>query len=227
MQSIVDFRSDMEYSLTWRISEYRALKNLLKDENKVSVIKVLVVMLYAHFEGFFKDCMELYIQHINSSAGLLEDFNDSIIAASLNREYGSFEDTNHKCKELTSIPPAEDFLHRFHRRKELTSIFTSNFLRKQIRVREAIVNTKSNLSYDVLQANMYILGLDCNKFDGEKSNINKLVNLRNSVAHGSQKDPIEFSELEVLEKSITMLMEEIIKYLYQYCYEKKYLKVAN
>lgn len=226
MQPIVEFRSELEDSLTWRITEYIALKNLIKDNKNVSVVKSLVVMLYAHFEGFFKDCMEIYIKYVNSSARLLKDFNDSIIAASLSREFSSFEDMNRKCKELTSPPPSEDYLHKFHRRKELTITFNSNYLHKQIRIKENVINTKSNLSYDVFQANMFILGLDYNKFDSEKTNINRLVNLRNSIAHGSQKDPIEFHELEELEKNILLLMEDMIKYLYQYCYDNKYLKIS-
>lgn len=52
-----------------------------------------------------------------------------------------------------------------------------------------------------------------------------LVRLRNSVAHGSQKEPIEFAEFEKMEKDIFEVMEEIIKYLFQFCLEKKYLRV--
>lgn len=61
-------------------------------------------------------------------------------------------------------------------------------------------------------------------FESQKNDINKLVYLRNSVAHGSQKEPIEFHDYVKIEKSMTTLMEEIIKYLYQYCYEQKFLK---
>lgn len=224
MQNILEFRSDMEDSLSWRVNEFLALKNLLRSDNSIPVVKTLIVMLYAHFEGFFKDCLESYIKYINSTDLALRSFIDTIITASLSREYSSFEDTNRKCKELTTVPPAEEFLHRYHRRRELTKKFTSDYLNKKIRIDEKIINTKSNLDYGVLQENLYILGLDYNYFIDKQNNITKLVKLRNSVAHGSQREPIEFSEFEKIEKDILEIMEEIIKYLYRFCLEERYLK---
>lgn len=224
MQDILDFRSDMEESLSWRINEIVILKNLLREDNNAPVVKTLIVMLYAHFEGFFKDCLECYIRYINSTELSLSNFSDSIITASLNREYAAFENMNRKCKELTSVPPTEEFLHKFHRRKELTQRLTSDYLNRKIRIDEKIINTKSNLDYSVVQENMYVLGLDYNYFSDKQSSITKLVRLRNAVAHGSQKEPIKFMEFDKIEKDIYEVMEEMIKYLFQFCSEEKYLK---
>lgn len=225
MQDILEFRSDMEESLSWRINEIITLKNLLREDNNVPVVKTLIVMLYAHFEGFFKDSLECYIKYINSTELLLKQFSDSIITASLNREYAAFENMNRKCKELTSVPPTEDFLHKFHRRRELTQKLTSDYLNRKVRIDEKIINTKSNLDYSVLQENMYILGLDYNYFLDKQDNITKLVRLRNSVAHGSQREPIEFTEFEKIEKDIFEVMEEIILYLFQFCSDRRFLRL--
>ena len=162
--------------------------------------------------------MECYIRYINSTELLLNKFSDSIITASLNREYAAFENMNRKCKELTSVPPTEEFLHKFHRRRELTQKLASDYL---IRIDEKIINTKSNLDYTVVQENMYVLGLDYNYFSDKQDTITKLVRLRNSVAHGSQKEPIEFTEFEKIEKDIFEVMEEIIKYLFEFCSEDR------
>ena len=224
MQDILDFRSDMEESLSWRKNEIVTLKNLLREDNHVPVVKTLIVMLYAHFEGFFKDCLECYIRYINSTEMLLNKFDNSIITASLNREYSAFEDMNRKCKELASVPPAEELLHKFHRRKELTEKLASDYLNRKIRIDEKIINTKSNLDYSVVQENMYVLGLDYNYFSDKQVTITKLVRLRNAVAHGSQKEPIEFMEFEKIERDIFEVMEEIIRYLFQFCLEEKYFK---
>ena len=221
---IVEFRTEMEEALSWRKNEIVTLKNLLREDNKAPVVKTLIVMLYAHFEGFFKDCLECYVKYINSTERELSDFNNSLKAASLSMEYAAFEDMNRKCKELTEIPPAENFLHRFHRRKELTEKFVSDYLTRKIRINDEIINTKSNLSYNVVQENMYILGLDYNYFSEKEKTITKLVRLRNSVAHGSQRAPIEFAEYEKIENDIFEVMEDIIKYLFEFCSEEKYLK---
>ncbi len=89
----------------------------------------------------------LLICIFNSSERTLEEFNDAIIAAALSREYSSFEDTNRKCKELTSIPPAEDFLHRYHRRKELTKVFTSDYVKRKIRIQEKLLRLSNSVAH--------------------------------------------------------------------------------
>lgn len=224
MQDILEFRSDMEEALSWRMNEIVSLKNLLREENHAPVVKTLIVMLYAHFEGFFKDSLECYIRFVNSTNLELKKFNDAIIAASLSREFASFEDSNRRCKELDTIPPKESHLHKYHRRIELTRKFNTDYLSKKIRINEKIINTKSNLDYSVVQENIYVLGLDYNLFSDKQSTITKLVRLRNSVAHGSQREPISFSELEIMERHISEIMEEIIIYLYEFCHEERYLR---
>lgn len=222
-QYLIDFRTEMEEALSWRLNEYTHLKNVIKDDNKIAVTKILIVMLYAHLEGFYKDCMECYIKLINQSDYSLNELNESLVAASLSKQFSSFEDMNRKCRELTSVPPTEDYLHKFHRRKELTKIFNSDYINRKARIKDSIINTKSNLMFSVWQENFYILGLDEKYFQNYQKHIDKLVNLRNSVAHGSQREPIEFSEFEVLQKQIIQLMENLITYLYQYSYDKLYL----
>lgn len=224
MQDIVDFRSDMEDSLSWRINEFMSLKNLLREDNSVPVVKTLIVMLYAHFEGFFKDCLECYVRYLNSTELQLNNFCDAIITASLSREYAAFENINRKCKELTTVPPAEEFLHKYHRRRELTQKFISDYLNKKIKIDEKIINTKSNLDFSVLQENMYVLGLEHNYFIDKQNTITRLVKLRNAVAHGSQREPIDIIEFEKVEADILEIMNEIIRYLFGFCAEKRYLR---
>ena len=97
-------------------------------------------------------------------------------------------------------------------------------MNRKIRIDDKVINTKSNLDYGVVQENMYVLGLDYNYFYDKQNTIVKLVRLRNSVAHGSQREPIMFIEFEKIEKDIYEVMEELIKYLFQFCIEERYLK---
>ncbi|RGD72897.1 MAE_28990/MAE_18760 family HEPN-like nuclease [Anaerofustis stercorihominis] len=223
MLSLEDFRADMEESLTWRIEEYTLLKNTLRENNKNPIVKTLIVMLYAHFEGFFKDCLECYIKMLNSTKFKLEKFCNEIVTASLSEEFSSFENINKKCKVLITVPPYESYLHKFHRRRDLTIAFRDNYIKKEIRLKEKIINTKSNLSYATVQENLYILGLDYNFFEEKKDDINCLLNLRNAVAHGSRREPIDYEKFKNIETKIINIMNDLIVYLYQYCYERKYL----
>ena len=53
-----ELREQMEEELTWRSDELRIYKNALSyiNTNKGIYRKSMVVMLYAHFEGFVKMC---------------------------------------------------------------------------------------------------------------------------------------------------------------------------
>ena len=223
MKDLSEFRADIEESFTWRQEEYRIIKNTIKEDNKIPITKMLIAILYAHYEGFFKDAFEIYINFINSTGLELNKFNNSLITASLDREYSSFEDLNRLCRELTTDPPKENYLNRFHRRFELTKIFSSRYLNKIIKIDDKIIDTKSNLTYVVLQENLYVLGLEYDLFSEKKDKINKLVHLRNSIAHGSQKELIEFNDLEMLETEILGIINTFITYLYKFCEDKEYL----
>jgi len=69
--TIEKLREEMEYELTWRTDELRMLKNnlslILKDEDKDKYRKSLIVMLYAHFEGFSKTCFNSYKTNLSKA----------------------------------------------------------------------------------------------------------------------------------------------------------------
>lgn len=220
-----DLRTELEGALTWRIVEYTSLKNLLKVQgNKIPVIKTLIVMLYAHFEGFVKDSLELYVEYINSTGKELSCFINSIVVASLHKTFNSYEDKNRKCKLFKNDAPVEDYLHTFFRRKEFSDAFTTDYLRLKVKIGSDVINTKSNLAYRVLQENLYKLGLDYNFFHDRNVEIDRLLNLRNSVAHGSQKEPIDFIEYNKLEKTILKNMEELLVFVYDAAKDCIFLK---
>jgi hypothetical protein len=56
--NLADIRAELEDELQWRLEELRLLKNQLADlrteQQRDRFRRVLVIMLYAHFEGFWK-----------------------------------------------------------------------------------------------------------------------------------------------------------------------------
>ena len=87
------------------------------------------------------------------------------------------------------------------------------------------VDTESNLWYIVLQKNLYKVGLPIDLFGDLSSDIDALVNRRNSIAHGTERAGVSENEYLKWETKTNRVMEEIIKCIYHnVCYEK-YLKV--
>ena len=59
----------MEIELAWRQEEIAFFKNQLNyvtEDKKGKYRKSLVLILYSHFEGYTKICLQTYIQYINS-----------------------------------------------------------------------------------------------------------------------------------------------------------------
>lgn len=85
----------METELAWRQEELAFFKNQLcniQDENQRNKYrKSLVLMLYSHFEGFVKICLLSYIQYVNSLKLKREEFNERLIASSMNSEFNAYD----------------------------------------------------------------------------------------------------------------------------------------
>ena len=75
-----------------------------------------------------------------------------------------------------------------------------DFKEQELNIDDQIIDTESNLWYIVLQKNLYKVGLPIDLFDDCQSDIDALVNRRNSIAHGNFRSGVtaeEFSNCEI------------------------------
>ena len=79
---------------------------------------------------------------------------------------------------------------------------SSILLSQTLIIEDEAIDTESNLWYVVLQKNLYRLGLPICMFEQYKSDINNLVNRRNTIAHGSRTDGVTESEYKKLWKTL-------------------------
>lgn len=86
---------------------------------------------------------------------------------------------------------------------------SSNLLSQPLIIEDTAVDTESNLWYVVLQKNLYRLGLPTDMFEEYRSDIDNLVNRRNTIAHGSRTDGVADTEYVRWESST--------KVLWKYC----------
>ena len=92
---------------------------------------------------------------------------------------------------------------------------------------DSIINTESNLWYIVLQKNLYKLGLPIDLFEEYKTDIDALVNRRNSIAHGNFRSGITQEEFHKWEVSTYYILSGITRLLYDYARNEKYKKQGN
>lgn len=211
-----EIRAEMEEELTWRQREIVFLKNVMvgitKEEDKERYRKSLIVMLYAHFEGFCKTCLLIYVKAINDLNLTRKEANDSLVASSMEGIFNGYYNLDKKCKIFKRELPNDTGLHKFYRRTDLVVQF-NEFLEQKLVIDDNVINTESNLWYHVLKKNLFKLGIDYTVFDQYQSSINTLVNKRNSIAHGSEKFGIAESEYKKIQDDIIETMNNIIKIL--------------
>jgi hypothetical protein len=89
-----------------------------------------------------------------------------------------------------------------------------NFMEEKVLLDDEVINTESNLWSHVLSKNLYIVGINPDVFKHHNGDIDRLVNMRNSIAHGSERKGITENSLEKLEKCILReVMPKIITIL--------------
>ena len=223
-----ELRTAMETELAWRQEELAFLKNQLsniqEEIQRDKYRKCLVLMLYSHFEGFIKICLLSYIQYVNSLHLKRENFNEELVVSSMHREFNAYDNNDEKCNIFKKKLPEDKRLHRFYRRVNLLEELDV-FKQNDLLIPDETVDTESNLWYIVLQKNLYKVGLPIDLFGDLSSDIDALVNRRNSIAHGTERAGVSENEYLKWETKTNRVMEEIIKCIYHnVCYEK-YLKV--
>src|SRR5690349_14046030 len=115
-------RAEMEAEREWREREMRLLRNqvasLSTEEQRKIGRKMLVVMLYAHFEGVCKTLLSTYVTRLNALGLTVNAAAPALGAASLHEIFLALRDPNKKCKEFARSLPEDSQLHRFARERE-------------------------------------------------------------------------------------------------------------
>ncbi|HEE9847385.1 MAE_28990/MAE_18760 family HEPN-like nuclease [Clostridium perfringens] len=222
---IDDIVAEMEDELEWRLNEIKLLKNnitkIKKKDEKDRCRKALIVMLYSHFEGFYKTCLLIYINAINNLQILRREANINLATISMEHVLNQYDDINKKSKIFKKKFPDDSKLHKLARRVDLVNGFNM-FLNEKLIIKDSVIEFDSNLNYNVLQKNLYKIGVNHDCFKKYQNDINTLVNYRNSIAHGQLRSGIEEKEYLNLENSVREVMKGVIRKLSQNLIEGAY-----
>lgn len=211
--NVHEIRAELEQELTWRMDEMRFMRNRLEDisgyTQKMRYRKSLVVMLYAHYEGFFKFALLLYVRSINDEKIKCREAVSAIVAGSWHEVFNAMEHGDKKEKVFKKPLPTSDFLHRFARRREFVEQLP-DFEASEVRIPDSTVDTESNLWPEVLQKNLYRVGLQHDAFSSNDGTISQLVHRRNDVAHGSQRDGVTAEKYNKMERAVFKMMDDFM-----------------
>jgi len=192
--NLAALRAELESDRAWREEEIRAFQNrgsTIQDEQELNRYRrALVLLLYAHYEGFCKFAFTLYATAINSSGISCGEATYAIAAASLSDMFHDLRDTRKKCDFFRRELPDDAKLHQFAREREFIER-AAEVERRTVKIPDDVVDTESNLTPIVLRKNLYRLGLPHDQFESHEGKIHQLLNLRNGISHGDLKEGVE------------------------------------
>lgn len=233
MSSRVDdggLRVQLEADLLWRQDELRHLRNTLigsldrREDWPASSLRALLVMQYAHLEGFTQTALTLYVDHINQSGLRACDLHLELVAAALSGEFKSLR-TGADGEEAAE--GESTLLRRAKRQAALV---------KRLRECEAspisinpehAISLEMNLGEAVLRKNLFVLAIPSDKISRDTYGALEFVRRnRNDIAHGSRKEKIEPGLFEAHWSKCWAYMDELVILVSTAAREKWYVPAA-
>jgi hypothetical protein len=212
---VEDFSAELESDLEWRQAEVLFFQNVssgIRDTDLQRYLKSLVLVVYAHVEGYVKFSLSSYVRAINSQMLSCNDANDAIVAASLSDLLSALRDAQRKSKDFSKAPD-DAALQQFCRDREFVSK-SRDFFSMTVKIPDSAVNTESNLWPIVLRKNLYRLGLPHDRLSHLDGALSRLVNTRNEIGHGSRRDGVEWKDYLELRNAAFKVMQDITSCLF-------------
>jgi hypothetical protein len=210
--SLDDIRAQLEADQVWRREELVFFQNqtslIGRAEKKDQYRRALVVMLYAHFEGFCKFALTLYVACVNRSGLVCRDVTPAIAASVLSDVFSGLRNPNKRCPEFRRDLPDDSKLHRFARDREFLER-TDEISKREVVIPDGVVDTESNLTPSVLRKNLFRLGFPYDLFSELDPQIHRLLGYRNRIAHGETGCHVDLRTYEELRASVYEVMDEI------------------
>jgi hypothetical protein len=210
--TVAELWTELEAELEWRQAELRFLANTLEGLNRNSdrdrFRRVIVVMLYAHVEGFCKVAFSTYVNLLNRRRLACRDVAECIAAAAFSNVFHALAFGDRKGKVFPSAVPADDKLLVFARQREFF-VELDRLLREPISIPDSIVNTESNLGSVTLRRNLFRLGFSVNLLEHHDRALDELMNRRNNIAHGIDPAIVRESDYQRLKKATFEAKDEM------------------
>ncbi|HEY1748739.1 MAG TPA: MAE_28990/MAE_18760 family HEPN-like nuclease [Xanthobacteraceae bacterium] len=222
-----DFVEQLYRDFDWRFNEVRRLQNIITREGEEAardeLRKSLIVVLYAHFEGFCVFSLEHYLTAMNQASITCGSAAPAIIAGAFERVFNAMEHGDQKCKVFSKSLPNDAGLHRHWRRRHFIEEF-ERLLERRVAIPNDVIDAESNLKPDVLRRNLFILGLDHTFVDPYADAIHNLLARRNRIAHGEDRRPVQLKEYSDYEGAVFEICYHLIEFLDEAYRGERYLR---
>jgi hypothetical protein len=170
----------------WRLREIAELKNLIEEPSTSELRKRVlsrsgIALLYAHWEGFIKKSGTYFLEYVAGQRLNISELRSNFVTLLVRGKIDKASESN-----------------KYSAFDEVTRYIIENQTTRARFPTKNVVETKSNLSTNVLKEIMWCLGLEYEFYESKEKLIDlMLVGRRNHVAHGEaiEIDSDDFIEM--------------------------------
>ncbi|KXZ73440.1 hypothetical protein AVENLUH5627_00596 [Acinetobacter venetianus] len=192
----------------WRTKEllnFRSRSLSIKGVDQTSMFKLGICLVYSHWEGFVKNSGAAFFTFLVKNGFKYKDLQDRYkVCAFLDHFDGQYPHKNFK-SNLVIVKNQIDF-------NKSISIDPTRF-----------IDTKSNLTYEILEEILEKIGLNNTNFVLKKNFIDEsLVRLRNAISHGEYRTISQKEFLDVYDETMVLIenfFTEIVNFIVQNGYK--------
>jgi len=201
------------YEIEWRTDELSIIKTLpflvnLSQQQKEIMRKYSIPTIYSLWEGFVVECFSIYARELSSLALVRHQIHLNLLAHCLDMELG-----------LNS--PIMDF-----EKKKSTAKNLMVFMDSQIKISTKLP-TDSNVNWNVINKILNRFNLKLLPENPFSKQLNKLLLIRNNIAHGQHTIPVDQIMIDELSISVIGLMHEIFERISEGFKFKTYLEIVT
>lgn len=220
-----DFVLQLQREFDWRLDQVVRLKNLLTREPDVvardDLRKSLVLILYSHFEGFCVFALEHYVEEVNQAQLPCSDAHPAIVAGAWDPVFNAMQHGDAKCRVFLKPLPNDPDLHKHWRRRHFVEEI-DRFRTSTVVLSDGVIDSESNLKPEVLQRNMFVVGLDHTFVEPHADTIHNLLGRRNRIAHGEDRRGVAEKEYDDYETAMFEICYGLIEFLEAAHRDQKY-----
>jgi|SRR6185437_7246502 len=204
-----DLSDIFDTDLIWRRKELSDLKTTIKiadDAAKPVLLRALITMSYAHWEGYVRVCANRYFEYLTLRKKKFTELERQIYVNS----------------HLVRLDALSQSRVGLEARCKLINNILDGMGGRFAYVNAELIDTKSNLNTDVIRDICIICSVESSHFEQSRTFLDILIlKRRNAIAHG-QQEFIRVDEVDHLVSTILSLMEHFRGLLENKAYLKAY-----
>ena len=180
---------ELEADRSSRQGEIRLVERLVieagSDSERDMLKRSLVLLTYAHVEGFCRFTLWAYASALNSARIKCSDAIYPVVAATLSTAFGVLRDPNRKHEDFRQALPDDAQLHLAAREQAFLENLDS-IMGKDVQIPDSLIDNRYNVSANVLKKMLFQLGLPYADVNHYEADITELLLTRNKIAHGDR-----------------------------------------